>query len=431
MRDTRALTTHAKLVALGAIAALVVLPSLWFWRASWNRTNEPAASNLTAESNASSWSNATVSRFTDKPGAELFPNFAPDGKSVIYAGDASGNRDIYLQRTGGANPLNLTPDSLLEDTQPAFSPDGERIIFRSARDGGGIFVMGATGESVRRVADFGFNPVWSPDGRHILVATDNVQAPDNRGVIPSQLWRVEVDTGARRLITEGDAVQPSWSPHNHRIAYWSLSKGGGQRDIWTITVDGGAAIKVTDDAAVDWNPVWSPDGKHLYFISDRSGSMNLWRVSLDEQTGASARRARTRHHAVVLQPTHQLLRRRAAYGIHTGRERSQHPPSRFHPTTGRIEGEFTQVTSGAKHVVTPSLSPDGKWFAYSSQGEKQEDIFIVNRDGTLARHVTNDTSQRPQPARLTLTASASRFIPTARENTKRGSSTATAASCGN
>jgi hypothetical protein len=177
MRDTRALTTHAKLVALGAIAALVVLPSLWFWRASWNRTNEPAASNLTAESNASSWSNATVSRFTDKPGAELFPNFAPDGKSVIYAGDASGNRDIYLQRTGGANPLNLTPDSLLEDTQPAFSPDGERIIFRSARDGGGIFVMGATGESVRRVADFGFNPVWSPDGRHILVATDNVQAP--------------------------------------------------------------------------------------------------------------------------------------------------------------------------------------------------------------------------------------------------------------
>jgi Tol biopolymer transport system component len=286
MRDTRALTTHAKLVALGAIAALVVLPSLWFWRASWNRTNEPAASNLTAESNASSWSNATVSRFTDKPGAELFPNFAPDGKSVIYAGDASGNRDIYLQRTGGANPLNLTPDSLLEDTQPAFSPDGERIIFRSARDGGGIFVMGATGESVRRVADFGFNPVWSPDGRHILVATDNVQAPDNRGVIPSQLWRVEVDTGARRLITEGDAVQPSWSPHNHRIAYWSLSKGGGQRDIWTITVDGGAAIKVTDDAAVDWNPVWSPDGKHLYFISDRSGSMNLWRVSLDEQTGA-------------------------------------------------------------------------------------------------------------------------------------------------
>ena len=61
---------------------------------------------------------------------------------------------------------------------------------------------------------------------------------------------------------------------------------GGQRDIWTIPADGGVPVAVTDDAPLDWNPVWSPDGNYLYFSSDRSGSRNLWRVPIDEETGA-------------------------------------------------------------------------------------------------------------------------------------------------
>jgi len=64
-----------------------------------------------------------------------------------------------LQRVGGKNPINLTKDSAVDDTQPAFSPDGERIAFRSDRDGGGIFVMGATGESVKRLTGFGYTPL--------------------------------------------------------------------------------------------------------------------------------------------------------------------------------------------------------------------------------------------------------------------------------
>ena len=49
--------------------------------------------------------------------------------------------------------------------------------------------------------------------------------------------------------------------------------------------DGTKALAVTDDPALDRNPVWSPDGQELYFISDRGGSMNLWRVGIDESTG--------------------------------------------------------------------------------------------------------------------------------------------------
>src|SRR5438876_6321660 len=102
--------------------------------------------------------NATFTQLTDQAGPEYFPSLSPDGKSFVYASYAAGNWDIYLQRVGGKNPLNLTKDSAADDTQSAFSPDGERVAFRSERDGGGIFLMGATGESVKRLTNFGYNP---------------------------------------------------------------------------------------------------------------------------------------------------------------------------------------------------------------------------------------------------------------------------------
>src|SRR5262249_2399231 len=100
----------------------------------------------------------------------------------------------------------------------------------------------------------------------------------------SRVWAINVATGEKRQITQVDSVQPNWSPHGHRIAYWGR-RNLAQRDIWTIPVGGGDPVEVTNDPATDWNPVWSPDGNYLYFVSDRGGSMNLWRVPIEEQTG--------------------------------------------------------------------------------------------------------------------------------------------------
>src|SRR6185436_5842030 len=92
---------------------------------------------------------------------------------------------------------------------------------RSERQNGGIFTMGATGESVRRLTNSGFNPAWSPSGKEIVFATEPiVDNPNNRSG-SSALWAADAMTGALRLITKGDAVQPHWSPHGMRIAYWS------------------------------------------------------------------------------------------------------------------------------------------------------------------------------------------------------------------
>src|SRR6185369_13066379 len=116
-------------------------------------------------------------------------------------------------------------------------------------------------------------------------AIDGFSEPLSRGPTPSALWAVSFQTGSKRLITAGDAVQPSWSPRGDRLAYWGIHRGG-QRDIWTIPAAGGTSVQVTSDAAVDWNPEWSPDGGSLYFVSDRGGSMNLWRVAINARTGA-------------------------------------------------------------------------------------------------------------------------------------------------
>jgi eukaryotic-like serine/threonine-protein kinase len=173
-------------------------------------------------------------QLTDQAGPKSFPSLSPDGRSFVYTAHASGNWDIYLQRVGGKNPINLTKDSSADDTQPAFSPDGDQIAFRSERNGGGIFVMGATGESVRRLADFGYNPAWSPDSRKIVFGASQAEDPAIRLASDSQLWVVNPSSGEKRQLTNPnpvpDAVQPNWSPHGHRIAYWA-AHGGAARHL--------------------------------------------------------------------------------------------------------------------------------------------------------------------------------------------------------
>ena len=284
--------------------------------------------------------------------------------------------------------INLTTDSEAPDIQPMFSPDGAFITFQSNRDGGGIFVMGATGESVRRLADFGFNPGWSPDGREVLFATESVDTNPRERTGTSELWSVAFTTGAPRRIFDGDAVQPHWSPNGRRIAYWAIS--GGRRDIWTIAPGGGEAVAVTSDAAVDWNPVWSPDGKYLYFSSDRSGSMNLWRVRIDEETGqpvAEPEPVTTGTLGDTMSLTLSADGKRLAYGLRDSRANVMRVG--FDPATGTVVGAAVSVTEGSLTIGSVEASPDGGSLTFNRVGV-QVDLFISELDGTGVRRLTND-----------------------------------------
>lgn len=339
---------------------------------------------------------ATFTQLSDQPGPEYYPSLSPDGKSFVYAGFASGNRDIYLQRVGGKNPVNLTKDSPLDDTQPAFSPDGERIAFRSEREGGGLFVMGATGESVKRLTDFGNNPAWSPDGKEIACADEGPMDPAHRNNPNSRVWAVNVATGERRQITKEDSIQPNWSPHGHRIVYGGR-RNAAQRDIWTISAGGGEPTEVTNDPAIEGSPVWSPDGKYLYFASDRAGSMNLWRVPMEEQTGRvlGPAEAVTTPSAYSAHLSFSRDGRRLAYSqiVRSGNLQQVG----FDPETETVTGQPVWITRGSRWANTPDLSPDGEWLAFDSQLGKQDDLYVIRRDGTGLRQLTDDLHMDRRP----------------------------------
>src|SRR2546425_4282043 len=322
--------------------------------------------------------NATFTQLTDQPGPEFFPSLSPDGKSLLYASRATGNWDIYVQQVGSRNSTNLTKDSQADDTQPAFSPDGQRIAFRSDREGGGIYLMGATGESVTRLSDFGYNPSWSPEGDQIVLGTEKIPQLSTRPS-KSQLWTINVKTNERRLISEGDALQPIYSPHRQRIAYWSRPSKAGQREnIWTIPVDGGEAVAVTNGSTTDLNPVWSPDGKYLYFSSSRGGSINVWRVAIDEKSGAALGKpeAVTTIGAATsaLHLSFSRDGRRLAYVAQEVIRNLRRVT--FDPATGKAGGELTFITRGSMQLWFPDASPDGEWLTACSRGQ-QRHVFIM------------------------------------------------------
>jgi serine/threonine protein kinase/Tol biopolymer transport system component len=337
---------------------------------------------------APDWSRATHIQLTDQLGTEFYPRLAPDGKTFVYASGGDGNLDIFLQRVGGKDPSNLTKDSAGDDTEPAFSPDGERIAFRSSREAGGIYVMDATGKDVRRVADGGFHPSWSPDGEEIVFSEAGMDLPSVR--VSSALWIVNVATGVKRLLTEIDAMHPAWSPSGKRVAFWFLPPSIGRRDVATISRDGGEPVVITKDATTNWNPVWSPDGRHLYFVSDRSGNMSFWRVAINEDTGE----ALSEPEAIVTPSKfsqHLAFSRDGEQMIYVQTEkRSNIQAVELDTGAERIVGEPFWITRGDREVTNPRLSSDGEHFVVRLSRRTQDDIVVVNRDGTSFRDLTND-----------------------------------------
>ena len=169
------------------------------------------------------------------------------------------------------------------------------------------------------------------------------------------------------------------------------AREGSQRDVWTVAASGGAAVAVTNDAATDWNPVWSPDGRWMFFSSNRGGSMNLWRVRINEVSGAvlAARR-----------------RRRRPAGMRAFRAAAR--PMRTSPLTGTSSRSNSTRGAESPQVSQAPLpkAPDRRSFpTYPRTGvgcrglprARGEDVFVMRSDGTGFRKLTDDAHRDREP----------------------------------
>jgi Tol biopolymer transport system component len=330
-------------------------------------------------------------QLTEEPGLERQPTISPDGKTIVYVSEKRGNSDLYLLRVGGRNAVLLTADSAEDDYAPAFSPDGNRIAFRSERDGGGIFVMEATGESVRRVSEFGFDPRWSPDGSELVVAGERVFDPMSRAA-DSRIWIVRVSDGERRQVADVDGVGPRWSPDGRRIVFWGMHRARrAERDIFTAAADGsqaGAPVAVTDDAAVDWSPTWSPDG-HIYFASNRGGTMNLWRVAVDPDSGVPAAPPEPLTTPTAWSGNFDIAADGRTLVFNDLDERSSIFAADFDPVQARVVGAPRYVHQG-RALNSIDVTRDGRTIAFSQRGQPWEALGTIRADGSGWSRITDD-----------------------------------------
>lgn len=255
--------------------------------------------------------------------------------------------------------------------------------------------MGASGESIRRLTDFGNAPSWSPDGRSLVVSSGSKPGSWNP-TAQTALWIVDVASGVPHKIFERAAVfvRPGcWSPSGSRIAF-SASRGRhiGQPTLWTIPSAGGTPVEVKA-AGKDCRPkAWTHEG--LWYSAPSNGPLGIWRIRVDELTGAS-----TSDPELILQPTGQARNpsptadgRRVIFQVGT-----------FATNILRWDVNLStrSVSSSPKPIASQNRemslwgapSPDGQWLVtYSEENENPAggDIVLVRVDSGETRRLTSD-----------------------------------------
>jgi Tol biopolymer transport system component/predicted Ser/Thr protein kinase len=376
-----AATTQPAIASSRRVAPLIVLAAFGGLAAGalivWARPapSPPAAS-------------PSLARLTADDGLTIEPALSLDGKLVAYASDRAsaneiggGNTDIWVQQVAGGQAIHLTQDPA-DDHEPSFSPDGSKIVFRSDRNGGGLYVVSAFGGDPRLLAQGGHFPRYSPDGRWIAY-WDGEPAS---GILyvsgDARIWLVPAEGGTPKAFHHELAVAypPMWSADSKHVVFWGR---GGQSedsyDVWAATVEGneapvktGAAATLTRQAIQMPRLVSSLTPGNQWIFAAGSG---LWRLPIDSSTWKALNEAALVTFGASSDGTPSAATN-GAIAFDSGAQAVGVWSLPVEANKARVTGAASKITTGTARHGRPFVSKDGAMATYSSDQSGSIDIRL-------------------------------------------------------
>jgi eukaryotic-like serine/threonine-protein kinase len=350
---------------------------------------------------------AGIVRIVRDSAAAFDPCVSRDGRMLAYASDQSGNVDLWVRTLDGGEARRLTSDQSI-DSSPDFSPDSSRIVFRSERNGGGVYVIPIAGGLEHLVMPLGRSPKFSPDGKQIAYWTGEAHHFEGKTFVVPAAGGKAVRVGADLA----DAKRPVWSSDGRALLVYgsrvSPSDGGaipGPMDLFLVPLDGGAARETGWTAALrranlsSEGPV-SWDGAVLQFsaaagsASDfgrlSEGVANLWRISLPQRRGRVEGDPTRVTFGAALEQGSVLLPGGGAILAST-----HYTVSAFEAPLmedARSPGTFRPLFSGPGSYLGSRLSRDNSTLVAISDRSGQVDIWLKDLRTGEERAVTSTTA---------------------------------------
>jgi tricorn protease len=323
------------------------------------------------------------------------PAPSPDGKLIAFGYQG----DLFVVAAAGGAATRLTVHPAYEK-QPVWSPDGRTIAFTSDRHGNDdVFLLPMTGGEPKRLTFHSGGDVacdFTPNGRFVIFTSRRDHVEQRFPV----LYQVSVEGGTPRVFVPAGGGPGAVSPDGKNVAYmrgggpwWRKGyRGSAANDLWLFDLEARRSTPLTSRRGNDGWPMWSPDGRTLYFTSDEDGTANVWAKAIE--WGATRQLTRFRGDGVrfpAISRDGRLIAFERGDAIWTLETRGGDPaPLAIEAPRDLKENlvERRTFTDGADEMA---VSPDEKEIAFVVRGE----IYVVRNDdeGGRANPVTDDPAR--------------------------------------